>query len=293
MSKKLQNKRALNPVKHGVTAGILPHEGRVWRQHLAAVRDALQPADAVEAALVERIAVTLWRLRRVAIWETSLLDDARARLHRAAWYAARPIIKTVLRFVGDAGAGELDAPAYLTAEQARIATLERALAALDDEAEWTALDVGDDAATIGETLIGALDEQEKATLAARWEIAPEEIAEVELTAEDLPDLLELLGIERARTALEAALRSARQTVALVEEVLALIHRMAAEAEERARPDFDELAKLQRYEAHLERMLYRALHELEALQARRRGEAAPLGRIAVYGADEPPLPALDG
>jgi hypothetical protein len=290
MSKKLQNKRALSALKHGVTAGILPHEGRVWRQHLAAVRDALQPVGAVEAALVERIAVTLWRLRRVVIWEASLLDDARARRRRAAQYAFRPIIGTLLRFLDDAGAGEREVQAYVTAEQARIATLERALAALDDSAEWTALDAAA-ATTSAETLIGALDEQEKAALAARWEIEPGELEEIELTAEDLPDLLEIVGVERARTALESALHSARQNVALVEEVLAVGHRMAAEAEEGARPDFDELGKLQRYEAHLERMLYRALHELEALQARRRGEAAPLGRIAVYGVDEPPLPAL--
>jgi hypothetical protein len=53
------------------------------------------------------------------------------------------------------------------------------------------------------------------------------------------------------------------------------------------PDFEELGKLQRYEGHLERMLFRSLHELEALQARRRGTALPLARLEVYGIDEPP------
>jgi len=52
------------------------------------------------------------------------------------------------------------------------------------------------------------------------------------------------------------------------------------------PDFEELGKLQRYEGHLERMLYRSLHELEAIQSRRRGTAVPLGRIEVYGIDDP-------
>ena len=36
-----------------------------------------------------------------------------------------------------------------------------------------------------------------------------------------------------------------------------------------------LELLQRYEAHLSRQLYKALHELEAMKARRRGEPAPL------------------
>lgn len=33
-----------------------------------------------------------------------------------------------------------------------------------------------------------------------------------------------------------------------------------------------LSKFHRYEAHIDRMLYRALHELERLQAKRRGQA---------------------
>jgi len=46
------------------------------------------------------------------------------------------------------------------------------------------------------------------------------------------------------------------------------------------PDMKDLVKIGRYEAHLSRELYRALHELEALQTRRGGGAAPLGRLDV-------------
>ncbi len=38
----------------------------------------------------------------------------------------------------------------------------------------------------------------------------------------------------------------------------------------------------RYEAHLSRQLYKAMHELEALQVRRWGGAAPLARLDVQG-----------
>ena len=48
------------------------------------------------------------------------------------------------------------------------------------------------------------------------------------------------------------------------------------------PDDAELDKLIRYEAHLGRQLYHALHELEAIQERRRGNAAPLARVNVHG-----------
>ncbi len=43
-----------------------------------------------------------------------------------------------------------------------------------------------------------------------------------------------------------------------------------------------LEKVACYEAHLCRQLYKAMHELEALQARREGGAAPLARLDVDG-----------
>ncbi len=46
------------------------------------------------------------------------------------------------------------------------------------------------------------------------------------------------------------------------------------------PSIEDMAKVGRYEAHISRELYRALHELEALQTRRLGGKAPLGRLDV-------------
>jgi hypothetical protein len=55
--------------------------------------------------------------------------------------------------------------------------------------------------------------------------------------------------------------------------------------ERLLPDEKTLEKVARYEAHLQRGLYKALHELEALQARRMGGSAPLARLDVDGLAE--------
>ena len=52
--------------------------------------------------------------------------------------------------------------------------------------------------------------------------------------------------------------------------------------ERLLPDEKTLEKVARYEAHLSRGLYKAIHELEALQARRSGGATPLARLDVDG-----------
>jgi hypothetical protein len=49
------------------------------------------------------------------------------------------------------------------------------------------------------------------------------------------------------------------------------------------PDDKTLEKVARYESNLSRGLYKAPHELEALQARRRtGGVAPLARLDVDG-----------
>lgn len=46
------------------------------------------------------------------------------------------------------------------------------------------------------------------------------------------------------------------------------------------PSADDLQKIGRYESHLSKEMYRALHELEALQEQRRGGRSPLARLDV-------------
>jgi hypothetical protein len=50
--------------------------------------------------------------------------------------------------------------------------------------------------------------------------------------------------------------------------------------ERVLLDEADLQRISRYEAHLSRQMYQALHELEALQTRKGGKAAPLARLDV-------------
>jgi hypothetical protein len=56
--------------------------------------------------------------------------------------------------------------------------------------------------------------------------------------------------------------------------------LLAERWDRILPGEADLQKISRYEAHLSRQMYQALHELEALQALRGGKAAPLARVDV-------------
>jgi hypothetical protein len=86
--------------------------------------------------------------------------------------------------------------------------------------------------------------------------------------------------------LDAAIEEARYEAAVAahkeEEIEQEVSRKVAE---RILPDEKTLGKISRYEAHLSRQLYHALHELEALQTRRFGGHSPLARLDVQGLPE--------
>jgi hypothetical protein len=92
--------------------------------------------------------------------------------------------------------------------------------------------------------------------------------------------------EEPEELLEAAIRSAKwkaeRSKLEAEKVERDLRNMARV---RLLPDEKILEKVARYEAHLSRGLYKALHELEALQTRRIGGAAPLARLDVDGLAE--------
>jgi hypothetical protein len=66
---------SLNAVRHGmlsispVVTGMEKEEE--WEEYLEGTRASLAPGDHFEESLVERIALLLWRLRRVVAFETA------------------------------------------------------------------------------------------------------------------------------------------------------------------------------------------------------------------------------
>jgi len=89
--------------------------------------------------------------------------------------------------------------------------------------------------------------------------------------------------EDAEELLEVATDTARRNIIGKEQAAEQVQRdLERMSRERLLPDEKTLEKVARYEAHLSRGLYKALHELEALQAKRTGGAAPLARLDVDG-----------
>jgi hypothetical protein len=137
---------------------------------------------------------------------------------------------------------------------------------------------------------------------AEGEVDPEELLE-SVSGPGLPDSDSWEGYEGwtaglARAAIEAVARATDEEPEKLLEAAARnarfkVERTKVEAEkverdlqnmarERLLPDEKTLEKVARYEAHLSRGLYKALHELEVLQTRRLGGAAPLARLDVDG-----------
>lgn len=149
-AKRVKTKPALNALQHGIrTARVLPAEQPAYEAHSADLKASLAPKDYLEELLVERVALCLWRLQRLTVWEGALMKG--------------------------------------NMQGARLESLLQDREVSDEEA-------------------GVLSEAQ-------------------------------------------------------------------------------VNRLTRYEAHLERSMYRALHELEALQSRREGRAAPLARVEVHGLPE--------
>ena len=90
-----------------------------------------------------------------------------------------------------------------------------------------------------------------------------------------------VGYTLVEALLEKLHTVARQEAKVAEEQAQKVHQQIVKRR-RAKilPSADDLQKIGRYESHLSKEMYRALHELEALQERRRGGRSPLARLDV-------------
>jgi hypothetical protein len=280
-----------NATRHGIRspAPVIPGvEKQVdWENHRDGILESLQPEGHLELVLAERVALLSWRLNRVTRYETevSALYQERAQEDLAK--------KRGSPFSDVSGPASPEVVrSNLKSARGHLKLLKRFASTQDDE-PLSALD----AANI------------------LWEVAEhtDAVAEGEAEAEKLLENLSVPGLEEGTSpeqfgdwtagllhraleqiassadregpeaVLEAAMRSAEWKVKKAkksaEEVERDLERMGRE---RLLPDEKTLEKVARYESHLSRGLYKALHELEALQARRVGVAAPLARLDVDG-----------
>ena len=256
-----------------------------WEDHRDGVLESLSPEGHLELVLAERVALLSWRLNRVIRYETESIalyqervEDDLARKRR---FESGPDHPEVVR-----------SHAKSAREEHRL--LKR-FAKMEDDKPLSALAAD---SVIWDTM-GCADK------AAEGEVDPEELLE-SISVPGLPNSDSWEGyedwtaglvravIEAVAQAtdegpeglLEAATRSARFKVERAKLEAEKVERdLRNMARERLLPDEKTLEKVARYEAHPSRGFYKAMHELEALQVRRTGGAAPLARLDVDGLAE--------
>lgn len=269
-------KSSRNATRHGLRAElvVLPHveDAEDYADHHQAVLADLGPVGAVELELAERVAVLMWRLRRVTRFEAAQLADAqRTAEHDAATEqragALFDRIKAVLT------PANLDEGRWEVRHHEALVRLADKVADMPDDAPAPE---GGDLVEAAARVAGVdLDEtdalpdvdtylEDVAWTGALVRTALDAIA---AAAEDTTTVLELLDGVRRRAKLDVT--EAKQRLADLE---------AAIAAKRGRglmlpqdmPD-----RVVRYEAHLERSLFRTLHELDRRRAARAGGPPPL------------------
>ena len=274
-----------NAIRHGIRSPspVVPgvEKPEDWREYRDGMLDDLAPAGPLELALAERVAILTWRLHRVTRYETETIarsqesvEEDLASRRRFDSYARGPIhpedalaapkearrtervLKKLSDYPDDKKLSGTDAASVLWAvaerveEEADLEDLElpgvpRWAGIYGDTSEWDGWSVG--------LVRGFL-----ALIASA-------------SGEDLEELM-----DGAREKARLDVISAKSTAEKVEGQLQNMRR------ERLLPDDRTLEKVSRYEAHLSRLMFKALHELEALQVRRSGGAAPLARLDVDG-----------
>jgi hypothetical protein len=92
----------LNALTHGIASArlVVPGESAAeWEGSRQAMIEALAPAGPVEVALAERVATALWRLRRVAAYETASIAERQHLATASARLLPHPLdLDKVIRY---------------------------------------------------------------------------------------------------------------------------------------------------------------------------------------------------
>jgi hypothetical protein len=279
-----------NATRHGIrsSAPVVPgvEKKEDWEVHRDGVLESLAPNGHLELVLAERVALLLWRLHRVTRYETESI----ALIHEKSEDDLAERRRFGSRSLG--AAHPEDVRSNLKAARSDYRLLKR-LPKLTDDKHLSSFDA--------DRILWAV--MEVTDRVAEGEVAPEDLLD-EISIPGVPEnTLEWedydgwsagavrAGIEAIASAtdedpaelLEVTTDATRRSIIGKEQAAEQVERdLERLSRERLLPDEKTLEKIARYEAHLSRGLYKALHELEALQARRTGSAAPLARVDVDG-----------
>jgi hypothetical protein len=282
-----------NATRHGISsaAPVVPGLEKTddWQEHRDGIIDNLSPVGHLEVTLAERVVLLSWRLHRVTRYETGAIAASQETIEDDIHDHDRFL--SVMKHKGFESTHPEDirfeAKYYKQVYSAlrRFPSLgpDKILKGTDaSSVVWSVLMEAKKAS--GEEIdVEALDLPGVPEDAAIEELPAMKVADVRGCVEAIAAHVSLDSDELLEAAIYEAGCEARSAAHKKEEVEQEISR---KVRERILPDEKTLEKISRYEAHLSRQLYHALHELENLQKyRTTGEGVPLARLDVQGLSE--------
>jgi hypothetical protein len=279
-----------NATRHGISSPkpVVPglEKQEDWENHLEGIVENLSPVGHLEVTLAERIALLSWRLHRVTRFETGTIAISQETIEDDIHDRDRFL--SVMKHKGLESTHPEDirfeAKHYKQAHSAlrRFPSLEpdKTLKGVDASSVVWGVLMEAKKATEVEIDDEALDLPGVPEDAAIEELPAMKVADVRGCVEAIATHVSLDPEELLELATYEAGCDARSAAQKKEEVEREISR---KVRERILPDEKTLEKISRYEAHLGRQLFHALHELENLQKHRiTGEGVPLARLDVQG-----------
>jgi hypothetical protein len=279
-----------NATRHGISspAPVVPglEKREDWQAHRDGILDNLSPVGHLEVTLAERVALLSWRLHRVTRYETETIalsqEQVEEDIHKRAWLLRSP----------EDNPYASTHPEDIRFEAKNTRKAHNALKRFPSLEAGKTLKGEDASSVVWGVLMTAQKAIEEEIDVEGLDLpgVPEDAWIEELPAMKVEDVRGCIeSVARAASQdpeglLEAATQTARwdavSAKAKAEQVEVEIDVMCRE---RILPDDETLGKISRYEAHLSRQLYHALHELENLQKHRTtGEGVPLARLDVQG-----------
>ena len=274
-----------NATQHGIRspAPVVPglEKAEDWEEHRDGVLESLSPEGHLELVLAERVALLSWRLHRVtryeretiALFQEKVEEDLEQRKGFNSSISGATLSESARR--GHESAKKIQRllkKLPTLADDKRLSSEDAALVLFDiwdwadEEGELMELEIPG--------ISQALDRDYLSDYDIPWTVSlvREGISILAQFAGETPEAL-------LKSATEGASWKVREAKRRVEEVERDLRNMSRE---RLLPDEKTLQKIARYEAHLSRQLFQTKHELEALQTKRSGGAAPLARLDVQG-----------
>lgn len=266
---------SLNAVRHGALSRALIIPGVERQEDFDALHQGLiddfEPQGEFEFNLVELMTTSLWRLRRIGRYEVQTISVGLERVEENFLWDNRYSPKPHSVDEGEANLRKVQDSLALLHRLRSMPSAEPLTASLAVGLVDAFADEDDKLLAVVLPSLPTIDDREAFK---KWTAGL-----VLRTAVSIAEQLETTLDELFDDVIEHAEDIEKQREAELVEVIARLDRMRRE---RQLPDDAKLQNVSRYEAHVSKQFYQALHELEAAKLRRRGEPTPLSRVQVHG-----------